>query len=50
MDLFHSGAPLAVQIPDAELLFYERLDLGDDSALIQQLIRNTEWQEESITI
>jgi alkylated DNA repair dioxygenase AlkB len=51
VDLFHSTAPLALQLPDAQLLFYERLDLGsDDSLLLQQLVHNTQWQEESITV
>ena len=40
-----------LDLPDAELLFWERVDLGCDSdALLQRLIDDCHWQEETVTL
>ena len=53
MDFFSGdpALPLDLQLPDAELLFYQRLDLGvADRDLLERLIRQTAWREERITL
>lgn len=51
MDWFHKSQPIAIPLPEAELLFYERLELGCvDDTLLQLLIENTDWRREDITI
>ena len=51
MDLFSSSEPTALQLPGAELQFYQRFELGcDHSALLHQLIADTQWQQEDITL
>lgn len=47
--LFDQPTPL--QLPDAELLFYGKVDLGCDAdKLLQQLIADSAWQHEDITL
>ena len=50
MNLPSSDSPRRIELPDADLLFYEQLDLGDDQALLRQLTADTDWQQEYITV
>lgn len=44
-----TGLPEAIALPDAELLFYRRVELGGDpDQLLQRIIRDTDWQQEEI--
>ena len=43
--------PTQLQLPDAEMLFYAKVDLGcDPDKLLQQLITTGAWQHEDITV
>ena len=50
MKLPSRESPRRIHLPEADLLFYEQLDLGDGQALLGQLIDDTDWQQEYITI
>ncbi len=50
MDLFEKPKEECLQVPDAELLLWRHAGLGDDEALLRQLIEETPWRSESITL
>jgi alkylated DNA repair dioxygenase AlkB len=50
MKLPSTESPRRIQLPDADLLLYQRLDLGDERALLRQLMDDTDWRQEYITI
>ncbi len=50
MNLPSPENPRRIQLPDADLLFYEQLDLGDDQALLGQLTEESDWRQEYITV
>ena len=52
MDLFEEEQqrPLPITLPEADLLFYRHIALGDDQILLQKLIDHTPWQQEHITL
>jgi alkylated DNA repair dioxygenase AlkB len=42
---------MPLDLPDAELLFCERVDLGEDpDALLNRLIDGCDWQQETVTL
>lgn len=46
-----TGKPTVLPLPDSDLLFFERVDLGRDrDRLLQQLVDETDWQQENITL
>ena len=50
MKLPSTESPRRIQLPDADLLLYQRLDLGDERALLRQLMDDTDWRQEYIAI
>ena len=50
-DLFADAQAERLPLADADLLLWRQVDLGcDDTALMQQLIDDTEWRQQEITV
>ena len=50
-ELFADGHAERLALPDAELLLWRRIDLGEDrAALFRRLADETEWRQEEITV
>ncbi len=50
-ELFTDSEAERLPLPDAELLFWRQIDLGEDyAALLDRLIDQIEWRQESVTV
>ena len=49
MGLFPNPDPLVLSLPDADLLYFEKVDFAEP-ALLEQLIKETQWKTEEITV
>ena len=47
--LFQNSEPIALQLPDADLLLYENADF-EQTALLAQLLEETAWRSDEITV
>ena len=49
MGLFPNPDPLVLSLPDADLLYFEKVDFAEP-ALLEQLIKETQWKSEEISV
>lgn len=49
MGLFPNRDPLVLPLPDADLLYFEKVDFVEP-ALLEQLFKETQWESEEITV
>jgi len=50
MDLFDASAERVLPVADAELVLWQDVDFGDEKALLKQLIEETPWRREQVTV
>ncbi len=50
MDLFESDAGQVLPVIDAQLLLWAAVDFGNERVLLQQLINETPWRQDEVTV
>ncbi|MBC7816511.1 MAG: alpha-ketoglutarate-dependent dioxygenase AlkB [Planctomycetaceae bacterium] len=51
MNLFQSRSPIRIEIPDADVLYFEAPDLGVSSReALERLLREVPWEQRTITV
>ncbi len=50
MNLFESSVMEILPVVDAELVFWQHVDFGKETDLLKQLIEETPWRQEQVTV